>query len=54
MKMKEEKHPKKAQKAAKIDVKSAANSSDLFHRIMKASVSGNPKPMVKNKKANER
>lgn len=38
--MAKEKDPKKTPKQA----------SDLFHRIMKASVSGNPKPAPKKKK----
>jgi hypothetical protein len=35
---------------AKIKKKSAKKSSQIFHDIMKASVSGNPKPKTKKKK----
>lgn len=34
-----------------VKKKSAKEASELFHNIMKASVSGNPKPVVKKKAA---
>ena len=33
--------------AKSVKKKSAKEASELFHNIMKASVSGNPKPIVK-------
>ena len=39
---------------AKASKKSAKEASDLFHNIMKASVSGNPKPIVKKKAAKKK
>ena len=37
--------------AKTVKKKPAKEASDLFHRIMKASVSGNPKPVAKKKAA---
>jgi len=35
--------------AKAVKKKSTKEASELFHNIMKASVSGNPKPITKNK-----
>ncbi len=44
----------KAVKLNKADLKSPKEASTLFHSIMKASVSGNPKPIVKKKAAKKK
>lgn len=40
--------------AKEVKKKSAKEASSLFHNIMAASVSGNPKPVVKKKAAKKK
>lgn len=40
--------------AKAVKKKTAKEGSELFHNIMKASVSGNPKPVVKKKDAKKK
>jgi hypothetical protein len=40
--------------AKAVKKKSAKEASELFHNIMKASVSGNPKPLPKKKVAKKK